>query len=485
LSIETVVNLLKARRTKVMATLGPASADPETISGLIEAGVNVFRLNMSHGNYEAHRVAYDRVREAGRKSGFSVAVLADLCGPKARIGRIEGGKIEIADGESLIVTTREIVGRPGLVPSQYKQLANDVVPGDRILIDDGNLELRVIQVDGTEIATEVTRGGTLSERKGLNLPGVRVSSPALTDKDREDVRFGLEIGVDMFALSFVRQADDVRQLKQLLDELGERTPVIAKIERAEALAEIEEILEVCDGIMVARGDLGVELAPEEVPVVQDQLIECARRVNKPVVVATQMLDSMTRNRRPTRAEVTDVANSVKSGVDAVLLSGETAVGAHPIEVVKMLDRILRHTEGYLWEQGAFRAISMEVGFESPIPLWAAVGEATAQLSRDLAVRAIVVVSRTGATARMVAAARPAAPIVAVSADAQVSRCTNLLWGVIPMKVSHEEMGRPTALARRLVVELDLAERGHTILLVRGYHELPELNQPTLSVIELT
>lgn len=475
------LELLKRRRTKIVATLGPASA--ARVEQLIRAGVNVFRLNMSHGDWDTHRAAFTEIRAAASRVGEPVAVLADLCGPKIRVGRFAQGAIELHSGQGVTVTTRDVVGGPDLIPSQYPELAEDLRPGDRILLDDGLLELRVDAVAGTEITCTVFHGGTLRERKGMNLPGVAVSAPALTDKDKEDARFALDLGVDFLALSFVRRAADVVALKTLIAEAGHSAHIIAKIEKPEAVEAIDEILEVADGIMVARGDLGVELPPEAVPIAQQNLVRRARGMNKPVIVATQMLESMIANPRPTRAEVSDVSTAVFSGADAVMLSAETAVGAYPLEAVAMMDRVARQVESYQWSTKAFRSQRPPEG-PLPLPLHVAMARATAQLARELKVRTIVVVTQTGATSRMVSAARPSAPVLGVTTDAATCRRMSLLWGVVPVMVEAGEVQNPPALARRLAVTHDLASLGQSLLLITGFRDPPSPSEPAVTVLTL-
>jgi pyruvate kinase len=461
--------LLRRRRTKIVATIGPASRDLVVLETLLRAGVNVFRLNLSHGDHAEHRSNFANIRAAAEAAGESVAVLADLCGPKIRVGRFAGGRITLETGQKVIVTTRNVLGEPGLIPSQYTALAEDVRPGDRILLDDGMLELHVANVAGSEVACMVTTGGVLKDRKGMNLPGVLVSSPALTDKDREDARFALDLGVDFLALSFVRRPRDVADLKALIASAGATTPVIAKIEKPEALDALDEILEAADGLMVARGDLGVELAPEAVPIVQHDLIKRSRQRNKPIIVATQMLESMVEHPRPTRAEVSDVSHAVFAGADAVMLSAETAAGAYPLKAVEMMDRVARQVEGWQWIEGAFRSLTAgERERPAPLPLREAVARSTAQLSRDLKVRAVVVRTRHGTSAEVVAATRPAAPILALTMDPVVYRRMNLLWGVVPRLIDASEFERPQSVARRHACELGLAEKGQTILLLAGF-----------------
>jgi len=480
-AIDTAVKFLKMRRTKIVATLGPASSELTMIERLVAAGVNVFRLNMSHGDYDQHHANFQRVRQVASKMRAHVAVLADLSGPKIRVGRFPEGPIVLEDGSEVVVTTRDVPGRPGLIPSQYQTLAKDVRSGDRILLADGSMELKVESAQNTEIRCRVIEGGKLSDNKGINLPGVNVSAPALTEKDRQDAHAALEMGVDFLALSFVRCAADVSELKSLIDTANHQTAVIAKIERPEALAEIDSILDVTDAIMVARGDLGVELPPEQVPVVQRQLIDKGRAKDKPVIVATQMLESMITSARATRAEVADVSLAVSSGADAIMLSGETAMGAYPPQAVGMMDRIARQAEAYLWGHGAFGTFP-QAHNTPPISTSDAVGNATALLSRDLLVRMILVVSPSGVSAAAVSAARPSAPVVAVSANAETCRRMALLWGVTPFHISVDETDDPVLLASRLAQQLKLANPGEHILLVRGFHTDIRKNVPSVTVL---
>jgi pyruvate kinase len=484
MTITTQVPLLKNRRTKIVATLGPASGDVATVTRLVAAGVNAFRLNMSHGDHDGHRAVLARVRDAARAAGRHVAVLADLAGPKIRVGRFAGGSIELHEGAEVVVTVRDVEGGPGLIPSQYAALAGDVGAGDRILLADGALELSVESVAGTEIRCRVSQGGTLGDRKGINLPGVAVSAPCLTDKDRADARFMLGLGVDYLGLSFVRSAADVAVLQALIAGSGQRAGVVAKIERPEALTETDGIVAASDAIMVARGDLGVELPPEQVPIAQAQLIDHARRAGKPVIVATQMLESMIENARPTRAEVADVAGAVFAGADAVMLSGETASGAFPVQTVQMMDSIARQTEGYQWQQGAFDISGHIDRGEPPIPFGDAMARCTAQLSRDLRVHAIVVISRGGMSAATLCAGRPAAPVVALSPSPQACRRMSLMWGAIPLEVEPAALDDAPALARRIACDLDLAAPGDYILMVRGFHVDPVLNTPSVTLLQV-
>ncbi len=480
--IDTDIKLLLYRRTKIVATLGPSSSDAATIEQLITAGVNVFRLNMSHGTHDGHRKVYQCVREIAARLGKPVGVLADLCGPKIRVGTFENGRIELRRGEIVTVTTREVMGRPDLIPSQYRALTGDVSAGNRILLDDGNIELKVLEIGGDDISCEVIAGGMLSDHKGMNLPGANVSAPSLTDTDRVDAAFALALGVDFLALSFVRRASDVQALLDLIAAANGRVAVVAKIEKPEALENIDEILEATDAIMVARGDLGVELPPQSVPAAQDQLIDLARHYRKPVIVATQMLESMIEHPRPTRAEVSDVATAVRHGADAVMLSAETAAGKYPVEAVKMMDDIARQTEGTLWQRGFFGTLRRKPTGKRPFAIEDALSESMAMLSRDLLARAIMVNSLQSRSLAVMSSSRPAAPILGICPDYRSACIAALLWGVIPVAVDAAVMNDPERLARKTVVAHGLAEAGHTILVVRGFSTEPAENTPSVTVV---
>jgi pyruvate kinase len=481
--ITTDIDLLKHRRTKIVATLGPASSSPETIRQLMRAGANVIRLNMSHGDLASHQRSYLEVRRAAEELGQHVAIFADLCGPKIRVGKFEGGTIDLRDGEAVVITTRDVIGRPGLIPSQYEALAREVGAGSRIMLNDGALELVVESVDGTEVTCTVVRGGPLKNHKGINLPGADVSAPALTDKDREDARFALALGVDYLALSFVRSAADVEQLRALIDECGAEAGIIAKIERPEALHNATSILEAADAIMVARGDLGVELNLEQVPIAQIELIARARAHNRPVIVATQMLESMIDNIRPTRAEVSDVAHAVSAGVDAVMLSGETAAGRHPVESVKMMARIIKQTEAYHFWQGSPQWTSDKGSLRSDVRLYGdAVAASAARLADELGAKAIIVVSQSGRSAVTVCARRPGASIVGVTSSTRTARRMGLMWGLLPAVSESVGHLNPNHVAREIARSLDLARNGDYIVLVRGFHSEPELNTPSITML---
>ena len=484
MSIVTQINLLKKRRTKIIATLGPATSEPEQIKRLIKTGVNVFRQNMSHGDHDYHKKTYAYIREIAEELDLPIGILADLCGPKIRTGKFKKDSIELINNETVVVTTREVEGKPGLIPSQYAALADDVELGDRILLADGTLELEVDKIEDTEITCTVIYGGKLGNHKGINLPGVNVSAPSLTEKDKADAKLAIELGVDFLALSFVRTAEDINDLRELMNAQGSDARIIAKIEKPEALKNASAILEAADGIMVARGDLGVELNPEQVPVAQHQLIDLARKKFKPVIVATQMLESMIENARPTRAEVTDVAYAVNLGTDAIMLSGETAVGKFPFDAVNMMDRISRQTESYLWSHNAYGGKVTEEPSDKALPIWDAVADSMAQLAHDLRVRAVVVISQSGMSAATMSSARPAAPVVAITNRQDVCRKLAMLWSVIPAYSEDAGKVNPNALARQIIIDESLATTGDKVLLVRGFHSDDALNIPSVTVLTI-
>ena len=440
-------NLLSFRRTKIVATQGPACNTPEMLDKLIEAGVDVFRLNFSHGTHESHAESFKLIKEAIARSGKHVAILADLCGPKIRVGHFENGPIELVEGQIVTITVRKVTGHDGLIPSEYEHLAKDVNPGDHILMADGTRELRVESVQDTEIQCTVIRGGSLSDRKGINLPNVNISAPSFTEKDKDDCAFACKLGVDYIAMSFVRSAKDVLSVKRFIAEHGAEIPVMSKIEKPEAIANIEDIIAVSDAIMIARGDLGVEMPAEEIPLIQRELTKMAICANKPVVVATQMLESMISSGTPTRAEVTDVAWAAMAGADAVMLSGETSVGKHPIEAVKSMDRIVRMIEGYQANCDRFLSIVSHEQLADSEPLMddqilEGLSRSAAKMARELNAKAIAVCAKTGLTARMVSEERPHAPIIAMSTYPSVCARMNLYWGVYPVQVTEEVIKTP-------------------------------------------
>ncbi len=422
------------RNTKIVATLGPATTRPDTIEKLIRSGLDVARLNFSHGTHEEHRQRVATVREAAKKLGRPVGCLQDLSGPKIRTGPLsDPGGVVLETGSTFTLTTDDVVGTADRVSTTYRELPKDARPGNRILLDDGLMELEVIEVTGGDVKTRVLSGGTLKPKKGINLPGFALSTPALTDKDREDAGVGVSLDVDYMALSFVRTADDLRQLRQLLEKLGRPDiPIIAKIEKPEALENLDSILDVADGVMVARGDLGVELAVEKVPLAQKEIIRQANKRVKLVITATQMLESMVHHPRPTRAEASDVANAILDGTDAVMLSAETAVGDYPVEAVATMARIAEFTEERHEPERHWRPSELSLLEKASIPR--AVAGAACRAADELNARFIVVFTESGATARLVSHFRPERSIIALTPSESVHRRLALPWGIIPMNV---------------------------------------------------
>jgi pyruvate kinase len=411
------------RRTKIVCTLGPATSSPEAVRNLVEAGMNVARLNFSHGSHKEHAERIRILRDIERETGRTVAILQDLGGPKIRIGEIAGGSITIEPGREFTLTTRDVPGDNREVSVSYSPLPQEVAPGTSILLADGLIELEVSETGGTDVRCRVLVGGTLSSHKGINLPSKTLSAPALTEKDREDLEFGISQGVDLVALSFVREPEDILEVREIVRSRDARIPIIAKIEKHEALLKIAEILAASDGCMVARGDLGVEIPLERVPHVQKSIIHQARMLGRPVITATQMLTSMVDSPRPTRAEAADVANAVLDGTDAVMLSEETAVGKYPARAVQMLDRITREAERDL-------ACDVMLGAEHPTPeVPQAISGAVCYLANTLKAVAIVVPTESGSTARLVARHRPKQPILAFSPHSETVHSLSLSWGV--------------------------------------------------------
>lgn len=447
-ALEFDKKLLSFRRTKIVITQGPATSTPEVLDAMIAAGVDVFRLNFSHGTHESHAENLRLIREAIARSGKHVAILGDLCGPKIRVGHFERGEIDLVEGGRVTVTVRKVMGHDGLIPSEYDQLAADVKPGDKILMADGTRELRVVDiVDGTEILCDVVRGGKISDRKGINLPNVAISTPSFTDKDKDDAAFAIELGVDYLALSFVRSAQDVLELKKFIAGRGADIPVMSKIEKPEAVRNIVEILEVSDAIMVARGDLGVEMPAEEIPLIQKELTRMSIAANKPVVIATQMLESMINSGTPTRAEVTDVAWAAMAGADAVMLSGETSVGKYPVEAVKTMDRIVRMIEGYQYSSDRFLSLVSHDNLADEEPsmdtqLLEALSRSTAKMARELNAKAVAVCVKTGTTARMISAERPLAPIICLCTDKRICARMMLCWGTWAVLTTEDAIKSP-------------------------------------------
>ena len=410
------------RRAKIVCTLGPSSSTPERLRALVDAGMDVARLNLSHGSYTDHEQVYQAVRKASDESGRAVGVLVDLQGPKIRTGRFSGGPVDLANGASFTVTTREVDGSDTEVGTTYKGLPGDVTPGDLLLIDDGKVVLEAVEVTDTDVRTRVVVGGTVSNNKGINLPGVAVSVPAMSEKDKEDLRWALGLRADMVALSFVRSADDIKDVHAIMDEVGVRLPVIAKIEKPQAVQNLTEIIRAFDGVMVARGDLGVELPLEEVPLVQKEAVEIARRNAKPVIVATQVLESMIDNPRPTRAEASDVANAVLDGADALMLSGETSVGAYPVEAVETMARIIASIEEHALDR--IRPLGTK-----PSTVGGAVAAAAAEIGSVIGATDLITFTQSGDTAKRLSRMRNRLPMLAFTPEPAVRSQLALSWGI--------------------------------------------------------
>ena len=461
------------RRTKIIATLGPASSSPDVIAALISAGVNVFRLNFSHGTHETHAELYRRVREAAAQSGRIIAVMQDLSGPKIRTTGLEGGKpLDLVDGSELRIRGGDDDGRPGLVFTPYAALVHSARPGDRLLLDDGRIELRVIRSADDELVTTVVNGGSLGENKGINAPGVALPASAITPKDADDLRFGLELGVDYVALSFVQTADDVLEARQVMEGTGKRVPLIAKIERPAAVQNLAAILNAAQGVMVARGDLGLEMPLEQVPRVQKEVTRRARAAGRPVIVATQVLESMRVDPRPTRAEVSDAANAVGEGADAIMLAGETAVGAWPARTVQTLASIIVEAE-------------LTPSFEHVPPIVDPTGsmhgralcEAAVTLATTGRADAIVAVTREGKTARLLSALRPQTRIIAATGSHQVAGMLALFNGVTPMITP----ARGLEALERILIERRIVSAGSTVVFISVNPDMTRLDANFLNV----
>lgn len=410
------------RKTKIVATVGPVSSNSEMIQKLMLAGVDIFRLNFSHGENSQKLELIRTIRQVSDKLGRQAGILGDLQGPKIRTGKMAGEGMLLTKGQEVVITTDDVLGCDGVIPTIYKSLPYDVFPGSRILLDDGLMELKVVALDGDRVRCQVVSGGLLKNNKGINLPGVNVSAPCLTKKDLIDLDFALDVGVDFIALSFVRTAEDILEIKKIIADRGKDTPVVAKIEKPEALRNFKKILEATDAVMVARGDLGVEIEPEKVPMYQKKIIQACNRAGKPVITATQMLDSMIRNPRPTRAETSDVANAIIDGTDAIMLSAETASGDFPIEAVETMVRIAKDVEGANLHVVDSNLITVTTTAE-------AVAESSCRTAVILKAKAIAVFTRSGSTAALISAFRPSTPIIAFTAYPEIRRRLSIYWGV--------------------------------------------------------
>ncbi|HLF87646.1 MAG TPA: pyruvate kinase [Anaerolineales bacterium] len=457
------------RRAKIVATIGPASRDKHILRKLIQAGMNVARLNFSHGQYEDHIQVIQNLRYLCERFGPPVTILQDLQGPKIRTGNLENGSIELKAGNSLTLTTDPILGNEKQVCVDLPDLPLFVHPGSRILLADGQMELVVRECIGKKIETEVVLGGTLTPHKGVNLPGVPLNIPGFTEKDEADLAFGLEHGVDMVAISFVRTAQDIARVRQAMARINPDrvdTPIIAKLERPEALENLDAIIHTADGVMVARGDLGVEMSPQEVPIAQKRIIEAANRQGKVVITATQMLESMMDSPRPTRAEASDVANAIFDGTDAVMLSGETAAGRYPVETVQMMDAIVRKAEEHLMEWGHWsnKPIAEETDNEALY-----LCRAAAELAHDRSVAAVAVFTNTGKTALLMSKTRPGVPILAFTSKERTYLRMGLFWGAVPHLVPlADTMEALIAHVESALLAETPVQRGQQVVLICGF-----------------
>ncbi|WP_421764796.1 pyruvate kinase [Ekhidna sp.] len=471
------------KRTKIVATLGPASNDKNTITKLIEAGANVLRLNFSHGSHDDHRKVKEYIREVGKEKDYHVGILQDLQGPKIRIGLMKDGGVEIADGQQLIITTEEVEGNAERVSTVYKEIVHDVKAGDTILIDDGNIELKTVSVDNGEVVTEVVHGGVLKSRKGINLPDTVVSAPSLTEKDLEDLKFGLSLDIDWIALSFVRKAEDIRQLKKIIEEAGKETKVVAKIEKPEALRNIDEIIAETDGIMVARGDLGVEIPMHEVPLWQKKIVLKCNEAAKPVIIATQMMESMIENPRPTRAETNDVANAVMDGADALMLSAESAAGKFPVEAVQKMSETIMAVES---EADSIYNKYYDKQFESSTRVNDLLIRAACRLAENTEARALVCMTKSGYTGFRTAMHRSRAEIYLFTNNEKLLHQMCLVWGVKTFFYdAHENIDKTLVEIEKKLVETGNLKKGDIFINTSSMpqHWHGHTNMMKVSVVE--
>ena len=452
------------RRAKIVCTLGPAVDSYDQLKALVEAGMNVARFNFSHGTHAEHEDRYHRVRKVSEETGVAIGVLADLQGPKIRLETFADGPVELHAGDEFTITTEDVPGDRHTCGTTYKGLPGDVLAGDPVLINDGNVALRVAEVDGPRVRCLVVEGGVISDHKGINLPGAAVNVPALSGKDIEDLRFALRMGCDMVALSFVRDAKDVRDVHRVMDEEGRRVPVVAKVEKPQAVDNMEDVVAAFDAVMVARGDLAVEYPLERVPLVQKRLVELCRRNAKPVIVATQMMESMIHSSRPTRAEASDVANAILDGADAVMLSAESSVGKYPIETVKTMSRIVCAAEEELLRRG----LEPLAPGKKPRTQGGAVARAAAELADFLDAKTLVAFTQSGDTARRLARYRVPVPVLAFTSDASTRNQLALTWGVQTHLVEHvNHTDAMVDLVDTEMLKLSDYEPGDTVVITAG------------------
>ena len=449
-------------RTKIVCTIGPATESPQMIKNMIKEGMSAARLNFSHGSHEEHIRMFKTIRKVTNKLHAHIPVIQDLQGPKIRVGSLSEPEIELKKGNEVRITTKNIKGTAEVLPTTYKNLPKDVKKNSIILLDDGLIRLTVERVKEKEVICKITNGGIIKPNKGINLPGIKISSPSLTGKDREDLKLGLALGVDYVALSFVRSPDDIRLLRRAMSQYGKVVPIIAKIEKTEAVDAIEDIIRESDGIMVARGDLGVEMPSEDVPLIQKMIISKCNRIGKPVITATQMLESMINNPTATRAETSDVANAVLDGTDAVMLSGETSIGKYPVAAVKTMSNVVKKVEDALkFRYKQDRELQSELAAE-------AIGRAACVLSEQVGAAAIVPVTHGGTTARILAKYRPRAIIMAVTANEDTARRLNLIWGVRAILISRlADTDTTLDIIEHEISETKLVKKGNYVVYTAG------------------
>ncbi len=452
------------KKTKIVATIGPSSNTRTVLKELISEGMNVARLNFSHGSYEEHGDVIKTIRSLSREMNTPVGIILDLQGPKIRTGKLANGEpVVLKKNMEFSITSQNVPGSAEIVSTTYKELPRDVKKNDVILVDDGLIELKVLSKTKDTVKCKIMNGGVLKENKGINLPGVKVSAPSLTEKDKRDLNFGIKVGVDFFALSFVRTADDVKQIQSIIQKQGKDIPVIAKIEKPEAVKNLDDILEVTDAIMVARGDLGVEMHPEQVPAIQKHIIHSAMKKNKPVITATQMLETMSVNPIPTRAEASDVANAILDGTDAVMLSGETASGKYPVKAVQMMAKIASQME-----KSPFMKyhLQYEKGIEDLVPH--AVSQSAVNILHEVSGKGIVSFSVSGSTSKMISRQRPSMPVYAFTPNIAVYNRLSLYWGVSPMYISNiSDTNRLVQASENTLIEKGKVKKDDLIVIVVG------------------
>lgn len=454
-------------KTKIVATLGPATTTPEKIEALVKAGVDIFRINFSHGTENEHSETIERIKQITGRFDFPVAILQDLQGPKIRLGKIKNGKAILNRGAEFILTTKEIIGDEHIASITFPAVIKDVSPGEIIYINDGLIKLKIERIDKENIYTKVIEGGEISDHKGVNFPNTRLSVPAITEKDKKDLQFGLKHGVDLVALSFVKSPDEVEELRNLMKKYGKVVPIISKIEKWEAVENLESIVEVSDGIMVARGDLGVEMPIEQVPIIQKKIISMSNRKGKPVITATQMLNSMIENPTPTRAEVTDIANAIFDGTDAVMLSNETAVGKFPVESVSVMRRVIKNTEKSTIFKRFLKSKKDKIEGNS---ISEAIALSANKIAENVNAKVIITATESGRTALLVSKYKPDVPVIAITPREETLKYLTLKWGVIPVKVkAFKTVDEILEKAVKIVREKGIAKSGDTVVITAGSH----------------